>query len=234
MTETTNPNAAEHLAALEERVRDGDTTVTAKELADAHAMAELARLTTEAAQRVARVEAEASLDRDRAEFRSGPFADTLQRLHLIQATYAKAVATSTALQEQIEGYRSARNAARSEARRLGLTEEFDDAVPGISRDAALERVHDDARGRHRLIAGFDPNGPDRFVGAPWHSPEYVASVNSRIAAAFENSPVTRANRERAAERADRSAKRRLQLEAEAREAATAPQVNFDRRGRARD
>jgi hypothetical protein len=162
--------AAETLAELEEKLRTGDTTVTAAGLAKARQAAEHEALVAQGAEAQADAERQRQLEADRAEFldRSAALLDEIV--------------------DAIDEYNRAQRSATAQAKKLGIPE----LAPGaqIVKDRILADAEGETRGRYptRLKASprlrYDSTSGQAVVDTPrlrrnaFHSDEHAAAAQA--------------------------------------------------------
>lgn len=190
---TTDIDPIAHLAALEDAIRHGDTTVTPAQLDKARVAAQHASLLAEADEHRAEREAAEALEARRAGIREehlGPLGD---HLDAARAAYAAAVAALGDLDRAIGCYKDARKTAHAAAKTAGIADEVThpELAPAAHYcDLAL------AEGLHRFqtkgtaaISSSRPTVPaDRgrkLVRHPLHSTDYADRVDADLAAAHQ-------------------------------------------------
>jgi hypothetical protein len=167
VTTTNVDNPRQQLAELEQRVLDGDESVTAAALAKARDAAQLADLHDAAARRQADRDTaalrQATEDALRAEIRS--HAD---RLPSLRRAYATTVDALRDLSDQITDWQETRRTLEQQAKPLGLAADVDVALPDLNGRDWVAVAHDEAVGRYqrgpatRLHDGGLRTAPVRF------------------------------------------------------------------------
>jgi hypothetical protein len=145
-TDTTDPR--QQLAELEQRVIDGDSTVTPSAIQKARAAAEFADLLDEAAQRRANDQAVTARQAIEDAFRA-ELTTQAARLPSIQTAYANAVTALRALSEGITGWQDTRRTLEHKAKALGLTDDLDAALVSLHGRDWIATAYDEARGKYQ-------------------------------------------------------------------------------------
>lgn len=175
--ETIDPHDA--LQRLEDAVRDGDRTITATDLADARAAAELADLHADADRRHAERVAGEALEATRAQIRSEHLGPLAERLNGLRTDYRSTVNAIRHLGTNIDAYNTARNTAVQLSRQLGIGTETD-ATPIISKDDAIRRVVNEAQ--HGPAVAINALGPNRIAPHILLTSDFIIEGNQRLIA----------------------------------------------------
>lgn len=148
---TTDPSTPPTLAELEERVRNGDTTITAADLAQAREAENLASLHQEAARRAQEAtdarEYEAAVEQVTADYEKLRGDGSSK----VRTAYAKAVTAIANLTDALNEITDKRDALRDRANILGvLGGQFQDLfrVPALPTDTYLQVAIREARGEY--------------------------------------------------------------------------------------
>jgi len=154
---TTDPTPT--LAELEERVRGGDTTVTAQQLADAAQADRLAALQQEATQRAQDAEDarshKAAVDQLHADYAKLQGKDSAAA----RKAYTNLVAAMAELHAALDEFSAKRVAIRDRASELGVPLQFADwlRIPEYSADTYINHAAREARGEYWPL-GNSPHG----------------------------------------------------------------------------
>jgi hypothetical protein len=146
-TTTTDPH--QHLADLQARIAAGDTKITAAQLADARAAAELAELQTVSAERRAADQAAAEREELQQQFRAD--LDTqLAHIDDVRTAYSEAVTALASLNDSIRTWQHHRGQLTQRGHALGLADEATATLPDLSTRDWVTVANDEAHGK------FDP------------------------------------------------------------------------------
>lgn len=210
---------AETVEELEERVRNGDTSITAAALAKARDAAHLAALQDVAAERSRLAEEAAGRHAEVERVRADVVRPFVQRRADLSAEYERAVAAVRNLEDSLASWRGEHPAVLEEAQAAGLAAEVPEQLPPIGNlSTAIIR---DATGSPMFFKV--QGGLKRLQSHALHSPEYIAATNERFEAEHNNQ-IARHEAERQAS-IQRHAREEAELQARRLERARDPRWN---------
>lgn len=210
MTTTVTPTARRQLIDLEERIRNGDTSVTAAQLTKARENIRIEELQAEAAARAAEAEQTENLEAEQQRVRAQEFPRHDTAVDAARSAYdaaLEAARTLVAAIDDLQAVDAEIRAAASGAKILDEWERHRGRHTSFRSDWTLQTLATDAQGKARTVLVRDPErtaGHVRRFDTRWHdTPERIAAEEDALTA--ENKRLRQRNAEQAAQHAARQA-----------------------------